>query len=109
MRSAGRLRDYRRAVKPVLLTYLALNGPTLLIAYFGPAPCVTPADFAFLHGLLLLLTGIGIELTSAVLEWLGRGRRFRLRSAIFLRVLAIWPLVMCVAGLISHAFGHDRR
>ena len=101
------MRHYRRAVRPVLLTYLALLGPTLLIAYFAPRPRFTPADLAFLHGLLTLLTGILIELANATLEWLGRGRRFRLRSVIFLRVLAMWPLAMCIAGLASHAFGHD--
>ena len=101
------MRHYRRMVKPVLLTYLALLGPTLLLVHVAPALRGSPAKLAFLHALLCLLAGTGVKLADAVLECLHRGKRFRLRAVVFLRVFALWPLLVCVVGGIAGALGYD--
>jgi hypothetical protein len=103
----GAMRHYRRRVKPVLLTYAVMTVPTLLLAHVARRPHIAWADLAFVHALCCLFTGIVIHLVEYTLEFLNRGRRFRLRAPVFVRVLAIWPLLVIVAGLISHAMGID--
>lgn len=107
VRRHSKLRHYRRLAGRVLFIYLALLVPTLILTHFAHRPRVTSADVAFLHACFCLLLAIGMELTGGVLEFLHRGMRFRLRSEIYRRALAIWSLLVIAVGLICHTFGVD--
>lgn len=102
------MRHYRRRVMPVLLAYLAIVPVAFAAASFAPGRGDLPfaIEVAVGHAMFCLLGGIGINLACAILELFRRGRRFRLRAAVFLRVFALWPLACFVAGMTLAALGY---
>jgi hypothetical protein len=95
------MRHYRRQVPAVLLTYLAAGLIVWFISTRVPPERVTPAWLAFGHACLCVLVGVLVELVSLTLEFLRRGKRFRLRAVIFRRVLAVWPLLFIIAAIVN--------
>ena len=94
---------YRRRIKPVLLAYLAILGVVLIFLGTRTAPRSTPfvEDVIACHAVLCVLIGVMIRAADAILEFLKRGRRFRLRATVFLRVYALWPLLVAIGMLLA--------
>jgi len=95
---------YRRRIRPVLLTYCAVLGLVLILVNRQTGPHYYPLFLHIMigHAVLVGLLGVLIHLASSILELANRGRRFRLRAAVFVPVLAIWPFGFCVAmGILT--------
>ena len=99
-------RHHRRRIVPVLVTYAMLVPVAVAGAIYAPGNPFGPAvaEVAFIHATLCLLLALGLKLIDAILEGLGRGRRWRLRNGIFVRVLAIWPAIAFVIGFFVIPF-----
>jgi hypothetical protein len=102
------MRHYRRRVVPVSLAYLAVLPLAVAAAARAPGRGDMPyAVYALgFHVGLCVLAGVVVNLVCAVLEIVKRGRRFRLRAAVFLRVFSLWPLACVIAAMVLKAFGH---
>jgi hypothetical protein len=93
---------YRRRIKPVLLVQLGVLGVVLVFLATHPNrrdPFLI--DLLSLHAVLCALVCVMIHLVQSVLEMLRRGRRWRLRARVFVRVLALWPFVFAVAMIVA--------
>jgi hypothetical protein len=98
---------YRRRIKPVLLTYLLILSVVVINMALQTGPRHYPfvLDLMIGHAVLTALLGVLLHLVSSILEFLGRGRRFRLRETVFVRLLAIWPFCFCVVMAVLTALG----
>lgn len=103
------IRHYRRRIKPVLLAYLAVVPLALILADYAPGRGGMPFALYALgfHVLLCVLGGTLVKLACAVLEMCQRGRRFRLRAAVFLRMLAVWPALVIIGAMVAKALGYE--
>jgi hypothetical protein len=104
---AGFWRHHRRRIVPVLVTYTLLVPVAVAGAIYAPGNPFGSAiaEVAFIHSTLCLLLALGLKLIDAILEAAGRGRRWRLRNAVFVRVLTIWPAIAFVIGFFVIPFG----
>jgi hypothetical protein len=98
---------YRRRIRPVLLTHCAVLGLVLIIVDRQSGPHYYPLFLHVMigHAVLVGLLGVLIHLASSILEVADRGRRFRLRAAVFVPVLAIWPFSFCMVMAILTGMG----
>ena len=100
-------RHHRRRIVPVLVTYTSLVPVAVAGAIYAPGNLFgsAVAEVAFIHSTLCLLLALGLKLIDSILEAAGRGRRWRLRDAVFVRVLAIWPALAFVLGFFVIPLG----
>lgn len=108
-RPRRRMRHYGRRIKPVLLAYLAVVPLALVLASYAPGRGGMPFVLYALgfHVLLCVLGGTLVKLACAVLEMCQRGRRFRVRAAVFLRMLAVWPALVIIGAMVAKALGYE--
>ena len=89
-------RHYRKRVPSVLLTYVALI-PVAAVFYgtsHRPASESRVFNSLLAHALVCVAVLVLLKGWVIVLEFAGRGTRFRKRLPVFAIVFAVWPLVM---------------
>ena len=100
-------RHHRRRILPVLVTYAVLVPLAVAGAVYAPGNAFgsAAAEVAFIHATACLMLATCLKLIDAILEAFRRGRRWRLRNEVFIRVLAIWPAIAFVIGFFVIPFG----
>ena len=96
---------YRRRLAPVLLLNGGILGVVLIFLGTRSAPRPTPfiVDAVVMQAVSCVLVAAVLHLLIALLEVVKRGRRWRLRAGVFMRMLVVWPFAVIVVMLIREA------